>query len=58
MRSVWGTLVHYDPQPGSSGTILTATASMNLVENMDSRALKIPLLMLLSDERWKLSDFK
>lgn len=35
MRSVWGTLVHYDPQPGSSGTVLTTIALMNLVENME-----------------------
>lgn len=59
MRGIWGTRVHFDPWPGSLGTNLIAIASMNLVENMDSRALKIPLLMLLtSDERWKLSDFK
>lgn len=47
MRSVWGTRVHSDPQLGSLGTVLTAIGSMNMMENMDSRALKIPLLMLL-----------
>lgn len=59
MRSVWGTCAHSDPWPGSSGTNLTAVAWMNLVETMDPGALKTPLLVLLmSDERWELSNLK
>lgn len=57
MCCVWRTHLHSEPQPGFLVTILTAAASASL-ENIDSRALQNPLLLLLmSGEEWKLSDF-